>query len=103
STTNSSANAGALAASAASAALDNIRRLLYPTPEGDWFSAAIPSEGNTYGISDNLMYSFPLRSKGNGEYEPVLGLELSDYAKGKLKISEDELLEEREAIKNLLK
>jgi malate dehydrogenase len=91
------------AASAANAALDSIRRLLHPTPEGDWFSAAIPSEGNTYGIGDNLMYSFPIRSKGDGVYEPVLGLELSDYAKGKLKLSEAELVEEREAIKHLLK
>lgn len=90
------------AASAASAALDCIRRLLVPTAAGDWFSAAIPTEGNTYGIGENLVYSFPLRSKGNGEYEVVNGLTLSDYAKGKLKVSENELLEEREAIKNLL-
>lgn len=90
------------AASAASAALDCIRRLLEPTPDGDWFSAAIPSEGNTYGIGENLIYSFPLRSTGNGAYEVVNGLTLSDYAKGKLKISENELLEERQAIQNLL-
>lgn len=90
------------AASAANAALDTIRSIITPTPEGDWFSAAIPSEGNPYGISDGLIYSFPLRSDGKGNVEIVEGLELSDYAVDKAKATEDELLTEREAIANLL-
>lgn len=90
------------AASAASAALDTIRSLIAPTPAGDWFSAAIPSEGNPYGIEDGLIYSFPLRSDGNGGAEMVTGLELSDYALTKVKASEDELKAEREAIRDLL-
>jgi len=90
------------AASAANAALDTIRSIITPTPEGDWFSAAIPSEGNPYGIAEGLIYSFPLRSDGKGNVEIVEGLDLSDYAVEKAKATEAELLEEREAISDLL-
>ncbi len=90
------------AASAANAALDTIRSIITPTPEGDWFSAAIPSDGNPYGIEDGLMYSFPLRSDGNGNVEIVAGLDLTDYAVTKAKATEEELKGEREAITDLL-
>lgn len=90
------------AASAATAALDTIRSLITPTPAGDWFSAAIPSEGNPYGIADGLIYSFPLRTDGKGKVEIVEGLQLSDYARAKAKVTEDELLDERTAIADLL-
>jgi malate dehydrogenase len=90
------------AASAANAALDTVRSLVTPTPEGDWFSAAVYSAGNPYGIDENLFYSFPLRSTGNGDFEIVSGLELSEYAQGKAKASEEELQGEREAIADLL-
>lgn len=90
------------AASAANAALDTIRSLTSPTPLDDWFSAAIPSEGNPYGIEDDLIYSFPLRTDGDGRVEIVAGLDLSDYARAKIKVSEDELKAERAAIRHLL-
>jgi malate dehydrogenase len=90
------------AASAANAALDTIRSLITPTPDGDWFSAGVASEGNPYGIGDNLIYSFPLRTDGKGGYEIVGGLELTDYAVGKLKASEEELVDERGAVTDLL-
>lgn len=90
------------AASAANAALDTIRSLINPTPAGDWFSAATASEGNPYGIADGLIYSFPLRTAGDGAVSVVDGLELSDYAIDKIKNSEAELLSEREAIQDLL-
>lgn len=90
------------AASAANAALDTLRSLVTPTPEGDWFSAAIYSAGNPYGVDENLMYSFPLRSDGDGTYEIVEGLDISEYAQGKIDASEDELTSEREAIADLL-
>lgn len=90
------------AASAANAALDTIRSLINPTPEGDWFSAAVWSDGNPYGIADGILYSFPLRSDGNGGWEIVEGLELSDYAKEKAQATEQELLDEREAVKSML-
>ena len=90
------------AASAANAALDTIRSLIMPTPADSWFSAAIASEGNPYGIQDGLVYSFPLRGNGAGQVEIVSGLDLSEYALGKIGASEDELKSEREAIQDLL-
>jgi malate dehydrogenase len=90
------------AASAANAALDTIRSLINPTPADDWFSAAIPSEGNPYGVAQGLIYSFPLRRNGDGTVSIVEGLEVSEYALAKIKASETELLMEREAIKHLL-
>lgn len=90
------------AASAANAALDTIRSLITPTLAGDWFSAAIPSEGNQYDVADGIIFSFPLRSDGKGNVEIVSGLNLSDYARGKIRITEDELLDERKSVVNLL-
>lgn len=90
------------AASAANAALDTIRSLTNPTPAGDWFSAAIPSEGNPYCVPDGLIYSFPLRRNGDGKISIVESLDLSEYASAKIKESEAELLSEREAIEHLL-
>ena len=89
------------AASAANAALDTIMRLEKPTPAGDWFSAAVPSDGS-YGIPDGLLFSYPLRSNGES-YEIVQGVELNDFALGKLDITRKELEEERDAVKSMLK
>ena len=89
------------AASAANAALDTIIRINTPTPEGDWFSTAIPSDGS-YGIPEGLIFSFPLRSKGNCVYEIVQGLELNDFSKEKIRATSSELEMEREAVKELL-
>ena len=90
------------AASAANAALDTIRCLIQPTPSGQWFSAGIASDANPYGVSDGLIYSFPLRRDEQGNIRIVEGLELSAYARAKIRASEDELKAEREAIKDLL-
>ena len=90
------------AASAATAALDTVRSLANPTPAGHWFSAAIASEGNPYGVADGLIYSFPLRTQNDCTISIVESLDLSDYARGKIKDSEAELLSEREAIQDLL-
>lgn len=89
------------AASAANAALDTIRSLITPTAAGDWFSAAVWSDGNPYGIADGIFYSFPLRSDGKN-WSIVEGLELSEYAASKAKATEDELLSEREDVKSML-
>lgn len=89
------------AASAANAALDTVRSIITPTAEGDFFSAAIYTAGNPYGIDENLMYSFPLTSDGEN-VSIVEGLDLSEYALGKAKASEEELIGEREAVADLL-
>ena len=89
------------AASAANAALDTIVRINTPTPEGDWFSTAIPSDGS-YGIPEGLIFSFPLRSKGDGDYEIVQGLELNEFSQGKIQATREELEMERDAVKEML-
>jgi malate dehydrogenase len=89
------------AASAANAALDTVIRINAPTPEGDWFSTAIPSDGS-YGIPEGLIFSFPLRSKGDGDYEIVQGLELNDFSKEKIQATSSELEMERDAVKEML-
>lgn len=90
------------AGSAANAALDTIRSLINPTPAGDWYSVAVYSKGNSYGIDENLMYSFPIRTGADGKWSVVEGLEISEYARGKMKATEAELLEERDAIKSMI-
>ena len=89
------------AASAANAALDTVTRINAPTPEGDWFSTAIPSDGS-YGIPEGLIFSFPLRRIGDGDYEIVQGLELNDFSKGKIQATREELEMERDAVKEML-
>ena len=97
-----SSTAGASsAASAANAALDTIVRINTPTLEGDWFSTAIPSDGS-YGIPEGLIFSFPLRSKGDGDYEIVQGLELNEFSQGKIQATREELEMERDAVKEML-
>ena len=90
------------AASAASACIDHMRRFMEKTPQGQWFSAAVPSDGSAYDIPSGLIYSFPIRSHGNGEYEIVRGVKLSDFTKSKIALTTKELLEEREVVKNML-
>ncbi len=90
------------AASAASAAIDSIRSLLLPTPEGEWFSVGLYSDQNPYGIDGGLFFSFPCRSRGKGKIEIVKGLDWDPFLREKIKATEKELIEEREAIKGLL-
>jgi len=90
------------AASAASAAIDAIKALVVPTPNGEWFSSGVFSGENSYGIDKNLIYSFPCRSKGNGDYEIVQNVPLTPFIKEKMKLSEKELLEERQLVENLI-
>src|SRR5690606_16252004 len=91
-----------LAMSAANATLDHVRSLLSKTPDGDWFSAAVPSDGS-YGIDEGLMFSFPIVSDGKGGWSIVQGLSWSEFAKEKIAITQDELREEKAVIADLLK
>ncbi len=84
------------AASAASAAIDAMKALVTPTPKGEWFSSGVWSEGNPYGIAEGLIFSFPCRSMGNGEWEIVPDLKRTDFLNSRLKTTEKELIEERE-------
>ena len=89
------------AASAANAALDHIMSVLNPTREGDWFSAAIPSDGS-YGIEEGIIFSYPVRSDGDGNCIVVQDLPLSDFAQNKIDATTAELLEEKSVVENLL-
>ena len=88
------------AASAASSAIDHIRTWMQGTQDGDWTSMAMSSDGS-YGISSGLIYSYPVICR-NGGYEIVQNLEINAYSKEKMKITENELIEERDAIRDLL-
>ena len=88
------------AASAGSSAIDHIRTWMQGTQDGDWTSMAISSDGS-YGISSGLIYSYPVICR-NGRYEIVQDLEINAYSREKMKITENELIEERDAIRDLL-
>jgi malate dehydrogenase len=87
------------AASAANAAIDHIHSWVKGTPEGDWVSMAVPSDGS-YGVPEGLISSFPCVCK-NGKYEIVQGLEIDAYSRGKIDASVAELAEERDAVRQL--
>ena len=88
------------AASAADAVVDHVRDWALGTPDGDWVSMSVRSDGS-YGVSEDIVFSFPVTCKA-GEYEIVKGLELDDLSMARLKVSEKELLEERAIIQDLL-
>jgi len=90
-----SARGKSSAASAANAAIGSIQSLLRPTKEGEWFSIALLSNGNPYGIEDDLIFSFPCRSTGEGNIEIIPDLALDPFIKEKISATEKELIEER--------
>jgi malate dehydrogenase len=88
------------AASAASAAIDHIRTWVMGTPEGDWTSMAIPSDGS-YEVPEGLIYSYPVTCKG-GTYQIVPGLSIDAFSRARMDASATELTEERDGVKALL-
>jgi len=88
------------AASAASAAIDHMRDWALGTPADDWVSMAIPADGS-YGIGEGIVYSFPVRCSG-GDYEIVEGLDINEFSRSRMEVTESELREERAAIESLL-
>ena len=87
--------------SAAQAILDHVKSLVNPTAADDWFSAAVYSDGS-YGVAQDIVSSFPLRSKCDGSYEIVKGVPLDAFAQGKVSATIAELQREREIVKDLL-
>ena len=88
------------AASAASAAIDHVHDWVLGTPEGDWVSMAIPSDG-AYDVEEGIICSFPCTCS-DGKYEVVPDLELNDFSREKIDATVNELKEEREAVKDLI-
>ena len=88
------------AASAASAAIDHVHDWALGTPNDDWVSMAVASDGS-YGIAEGLVYSQPVRCV-RGEYQIVQGLAVDDFGRSKMAATEAELREERAGVKDLL-
>jgi malate dehydrogenase len=88
------------AASAASAAIDHFHTWVTGTPDGDWVSMAVPSDGS-YGIPEGVIYGYPVTCR-NGEYTIVQGLSVNDFSRAKMDATHKELLEERDGVKDLL-
>jgi malate dehydrogenase len=91
--------AASSAASAANAAVDHIRSWSLGTAEGDWVSMAIPSDGS-YGVPEGIISSFPCTC-ADGKYSIVQGLDINEFSRGKIDASVAELIEERDAVKDL--
>jgi malate dehydrogenase len=88
------------AASAANAVLDSVTSIRTPTDPADWVSLAVPSSGE-YGIPEGLQFGYPLRSTGTG-WEVVTGLEHDAFGRDRIRITTEELLEERAEVADLL-
>lgn len=88
------------AASAASAAIDHIRDWAHGTPDGEWVSMAVASDGS-YGIAEGVVYSYPV-SCGQGRYTIVQGLDIAPDCRAKLDATDAELRTERDGVRDLL-
>ena len=95
------ARGGSSAASAASAAIDGVKAVVTPTAKGDWFSAGVVSDGS-YGVPAGLIYSFPLTTTDGKAWSIVPGLPIDDDARKRIDASAQELVAERDAVKDLL-
>jgi malate dehydrogenase len=87
------------AASAASATIDAARDWLLGTPEGDWVSMAVVSDGS-YGVPEGLISSFPVTTK-DGNWNIVGGLEIDEFSRVRIDKSTAELADERSAVTDL--
>lgn len=89
------------AMSAANGALDHVKSLRTPTPANDWFSAATVSKGE-YGVPAGMIFGYPCRSDGKGNYTIVPDLKLDAFGQEKFKLTLQELQEEKAAVAELL-
>jgi malate dehydrogenase len=87
------------AASAASATIDAARDWLLGSPDGDWVSMAVFSDGS-YGVPEGLISSFPVTTKG-GDWAIVSGLDIDEFSRGRIDKSTAELADERSAVADL--
>lgn len=88
------------AASAANAAIDTVKHVMTPTPPGEFFSVAVSSDGS-YGVEQGLIFSYPVVSNGT-DWRIVAGLKHNDFGKEKIRLTQQELIGERDAVKDLL-
>lgn len=88
------------AASAASAGVDHMRSWALGS-DGQWVSMGVFSAGNSYGIDEDIVYSFPITCE-DGKWKEVSGLEISEFSRDRMEKTEKELLDEKAAIQDLL-
>ncbi|XP_036402512.1 malate dehydrogenase 1Ab, NAD (soluble) [Megalops cyprinoides] len=89
------------AMSAAKAICDHMRDIWFGTPEGEYISMGVYSNGNSYGVPDDLIYSFPVMIKDKS-WKIVEGLEINDFSRGKMDATAAELVEERDTAVSFL-
>ena len=87
------------AASAANAVVGTVQKLITPTPEGEFFSVAVCSDGS-YGIEPGLMFSFPVCSDGK-TWKIIPDIVLNDFAKERVRITAEELTKEKESVRQV--
>jgi malate dehydrogenase len=87
------------AASAASATIDHVRTWVQGTPDGDWVSMAVRSDGS-YGVEEGLISSFPVTVR-DGRWEIVQGLDIDEFSRGRIDATVAELADERDAVRGL--
>lgn len=88
------------AASAANATIEHMHDWVFGTPQDDWVSMSVPSDGS-YGVPEGIMSSFPCTVDSAGDYHIVQGLEINDFSRAKIDASVAELLDEQAAVKEL--
>jgi malate dehydrogenase len=89
------------ATSAANGAIDHVKSWLRPSPADDWVSAALVSKGE-YGVPPGLVFGYPVRGDGNGNFQIVPGLQFDAFGQEKFRLTLQELQEELDAVKHLL-
>jgi malate dehydrogenase len=89
------------AASAANAAISHVRDWLLGSPQNDWVTMGVPSDGS-YGIPEGVIYGFPVTTS-NGTYTIVQNLPVSELGRKHMQDTYKELLEERDGVKHLFK
>ncbi len=89
------------AASAGNALIDAVRDIYFPSD--DWFSTGVYTDNNPYGITNNLIFSFPCMVKEKENYEIIRDIIIDDFILEKISLSEKELIEERDIVKDLIK
>lgn len=86
------------AASAASAAIDQVHTWIHGTPEGEFLTAGVMSDGS-YGVPEGLSFGFPVIAEG-GEYKIVSDLDISERTRAGIDHNIKALQEEYDAVKS---
>ena len=98
---NAKINGMSSAMSAANGAIDHVKSMIRGTPANDWVSMAVVSQGE-YGVPKDMVFGYPCTTDGKGNYKVVDGLKLDAYGQAKFQTTLQELLEEKDAVKDLI-